>query len=213
MKYLNNYFSTSAVNRDVFKKYSESKFFSKASLILENPDIDDILGLYKAQKGMGNILGEKNNYLLVNFILDLNSGDIYIWNSLFSNIKSAYVDIFNKYPELNNNKINEKFILSGSGFLNIEQDKLRGDDLTNSSTVRTTITNFSNEELEELFYNFPLLDVYFDNIDVFAKKVIEDLFYKKKFQDYSNAKYNTYILKDFLKKYDNDAYEKLVYLF
>lgn len=213
MKYLNNSFNSNLINKETFDEYSKSKHFSEASKILLNPSFTDILNLYKAQKGMSDKLNQKSNYLLLKFIIDLSNGDIYFWNSLFSDERHAYVDIFEEEPEIKDGIIISQLIISGTAFLNIDQNKLRGDDIINSDKFRSRVKNLSNEELEEFMYNFPVFIDYFDNVTNIVNGIVEDLIFKKKFDKYIEEKYNAHILKDFLSTYAKEAYIKLAYLF
>lgn len=215
MKYLNSCFVNSLINTEVFKEYSKSKHFSEASELLLNPYVKDILNLYNKQVAMSNHLKNKNpKYLIVKFILDLKKGDVYLWNSLFSDENNAYIDIYGKEPEISDdNIIIDPFIISGTAFMTIEKDSLRIDDLINNSKFRKRVNDFSLEELEEFIYNFPLFEEYFKNVNSLAEELTNELVLSKKIDSYIQNKYNSHILKDFIKTYAKDSFSNLAYLF
>jgi len=213
MIYLEKVFTTDMVGKQLIKKYSVSDYFDSASLILKNPDMEDINDLLMSQKKMAGILeSSRPSHLLVKFLIDIEKENLWFWNGVFSNTEYAFVDIMDYEPSIINNAgdVMDDGFFAGQSYLDITSGLLRTDELVARTSFEVRLGEMSTNDMEGFMAIFDDMVSYFDDARKIADRVLTKWYYSKKIEQYLKEDGNESLLLSIINDYAPD-FESKVY--
>jgi len=185
--YLEHFFQKNIPSKELYKEYIKIDSFDDATLILENPDKEELKELLLNQRKVSKEMniGRPSN-LLVKLIIDLEKESFWFWNGEFSDSESAYIDIYEEKASKVNSAgdvVSEGFLFL-QGFWDDETDKIITSNMLIRNSFVSRVANMSVDDMESLLAVFDTLMDYIDNPKMFASRILDIWLYDKRLEDY-----------------------------